>query len=829
MDDIDELQALVYQPEPAQLTELRSYWEFAAISQFMSLFGSVISIEEFETETLESQMLNPARDPALIETMAKMMRMATLNRFITPETWLHYLDREFDRREITDRPIREGDDFFALPIRKKVELLHFLCEGLFDNPDRMRALLKDEEDDAVEWRVEPIGYDAKGNKFWMFDDNRLYMEVTNKTDKSNKKSGDSAPARRGKAGSSSITTDQPPINSRSGNGSWQLVCLTPEDWQTFPDRFKNSKDQQEKALYTFLTEHAIPMVLQDIEARRARKLEAVTKKRSSRLKLLEESDAFYEINRKSTLRSSARSTTPGGSRGTPEVKLEETRSGRKELRDRKIKERQEAEEMEIILEQQRAAMEAEEAKRKVKEEIDREEERKEKEIQRALQAELRKEEKLKKQKAQEERQREIDQLSKLSPNATKRKTRHEVNYAQNGDDENVVEASSTTSTSATSTGSRRKSQPVKSLKQQPPKPSVPAYALQVVVGGSDDTAPSDPNVPEPWYFSCLCGVKGNNLDDGTAMICCEVCNVWSHLECIAAHGNKKRGPANQLDVAAWQASQFVCNACAKKEKKAAKNHAVDEVESTRNQVPSALSRSGRAVKLPGWLSKDAPQAGDVELSPKRSRSKSSRSTHGMEPSPKKLKSKVDREEYESPSSSSIPSPHAVNGYFAAASMRPGYIQPLSPMYSSPRPQQPQGHIQAPPYTNGFNMLEQPYYSNNGVYASPRQREHLIDESPLALLSTVAFSRPALPALDSPVQNGVSPYNQSEETVNLPTEVNHSDVQHVSELVNSSVSRTDEGIVSKDNGNMMDTKDIRSREAPAENAVNVNGVLNHALL
>ncbi|TYZ60877.1 hypothetical protein PybrP1_001449 [[Pythium] brassicae (nom. inval.)] len=36
---------------------------------------------------------------------------------------------------------------------------------------------------------------------------------------------------------------------------------------------------------------------------------------------------------------------------------------------------------------------------------------------------------------------------------------------------------------------------------------------------------------DEWYFECVCGVKGANLDDGNPMIECDRCHVWQHTLC----------------------------------------------------------------------------------------------------------------------------------------------------------------------------------------------------------------------------------------------------------------------------------------------------------
>ncbi|KMU87034.1 hypothetical protein CIHG_04974 [Coccidioides immitis H538.4] len=38
---------------------------------------------------------------------------------------------------------------------------------------------------------------------------------------------------------------------------------------------------------------------------------------------------------------------------------------------------------------------------------------------------------------------------------------------------------------------------------------------------------------ESWFFDCsVCGVHGENLDDGTHSVACEKCNVWQHSQCL---------------------------------------------------------------------------------------------------------------------------------------------------------------------------------------------------------------------------------------------------------------------------------------------------------
>ena len=53
--------------------------------------------------------------------------------------------------------------------------MHFLCEVQFESKEFRERIDKFGVDQA-NWRVVPVGYDALGNAYWLFDDCRLYCE-----------------------------------------------------------------------------------------------------------------------------------------------------------------------------------------------------------------------------------------------------------------------------------------------------------------------------------------------------------------------------------------------------------------------------------------------------------------------------------------------------------------------------------------------------------------------------------------------------------------------------------------------------------------------------
>lgn len=66
---------------------------------------------------------------------------------------------------------------------------------------------------------------------------------------------------------------------------------------------------------------------------------------------------------------------------------------------------------------------------------------------------------------------------------------------------------------------------------------------------------------DEWIFDCsVCGMHGENLDDGTHSVACEKCNIWQHSKC---HGIREED-AEREDF------HFVCNDCVRKEEEARK-------------------------------------------------------------------------------------------------------------------------------------------------------------------------------------------------------------------------------------------------------------------
>ena len=84
--------------------------------------------------------------------------------------------------------------------------------------------------------------DAHGNKFWLFDDSRLFLEVANQQ-------------------------KIPGYCDDSINPNWILKCSSVDEWKDFPEEFADSMHESEQSLYNYLSHSLLPHIVNDIKVR----------------------------------------------------------------------------------------------------------------------------------------------------------------------------------------------------------------------------------------------------------------------------------------------------------------------------------------------------------------------------------------------------------------------------------------------------------------------------------------------------------------------------------------------------------------------------------
>ncbi|KAH9941354.1 hypothetical protein B0H21DRAFT_811643 [Amylocystis lapponica] len=118
----------------------------------------------------------------------------------------------------------ESKDWLELPMLDKLDSLHLLTEWQFQNSQRLRTMMKD-DDEGAQWRIEPIGYDAKTNAYWLIGPDRLWIQrVPPKPPKGTKRKRTTAPSKsKAKASTSKLERDDEESDSQQQSAKRKRV------------------------------------------------------------------------------------------------------------------------------------------------------------------------------------------------------------------------------------------------------------------------------------------------------------------------------------------------------------------------------------------------------------------------------------------------------------------------------------------------------------------------------------------------------------------------------------------------------------------------------
>ncbi|TFK19694.1 hypothetical protein FA15DRAFT_165056 [Coprinopsis marcescibilis] len=79
------------------------------------------------------------------------------------------------KEEEHETPAHPTVNWSDLTMLQKLDSMHLLTEWQFQNPLRLRGLMKS-DDELATWRSEPIGYDRMQNAYWLIGGNRLWIQ-----------------------------------------------------------------------------------------------------------------------------------------------------------------------------------------------------------------------------------------------------------------------------------------------------------------------------------------------------------------------------------------------------------------------------------------------------------------------------------------------------------------------------------------------------------------------------------------------------------------------------------------------------------------------------
>ncbi|ORX56275.1 hypothetical protein DM01DRAFT_1406603 [Hesseltinella vesiculosa] len=561
------------------LITLRNNIEFASIAQFLHtyqhafrpwpawtdtyesfLYSKHLTPNDdyvFATEDLEQMFLDPSKRIFLQDLFVRLLRVLTRNRFLNDTTWEQYLAKEYDKRadqdlvnpffrepelDQTKEPEHPEDSpnnpqpiaYSELSLASQVHVLHELCEWQLDFPDRFREHLETGEDER-QWRVEPIGFDAKGDTYWLFDDNRLYRQSDRKPPKKKATKRKRAPPPPSSRSTRRTRTAESQPTQHNGNSEdeqdwspWQLLCRTVADWRAFPQRYADSQHVDEKRFYKLLANDVVPKVIPAIEEHEAEIQKAAAmalRKRSSRI-MVRELEALEQQQFNMMSRSSS---------NEPELTRSERRRLQQEQdeKDRQSRARQErAQERERKIEEQRYV-----------ETLAAEKSRLERERRLLL------------------RQGHADSdlyPDSMSPPALDASPSHPTQPLDQPEGKpkrkytkKIKDKDKTITVNITMDDTPKKPKKPKRDPNAPPKKRGRKSNAQKLL----ELQQRQQEEEDGWMFRCLCGVQGLNIDDGAPMIACEKCAEWQHIECLR---NSNQIPRNSH---ALEQFVFICRRC----------------------------------------------------------------------------------------------------------------------------------------------------------------------------------------------------------------------------------------------------------------------------
>ncbi|EGE08548.1 PHD finger domain-containing protein [Trichophyton equinum CBS 127.97] len=362
-------------PEPQEhglLHQLRNMWEFPNLMQYIYTFGKPMKLDDdIDIEELETECLKPGHSERLLNIGLNLLKFVSSHRGLNYDNFEEYTRRQY----LAKAPLRNpfGDDetplkFHQLDIFQRIRVLQQLSAWTLWNPDRFRERMGEvKESDQLQWRINEIGYDRDEHQYYVLDDNRLYRRIEPQIppERPVKRK---ATSRKGRAGVRSSkrrkvadTPDETDGQEDEADGvlsasncnrdyEWECVAITLNDYNTFIDSLKKSKDLNEQALHERLVEDVLPVIekveeLQQKKAlRREKELIALEKlataKRSSRIaskqdRIRQEQQAAEEAKRQEAERIAEQKAKEKAQ------KIEKERQYRLMTREQRLKDREE--------------------------------------------------------------------------------------------------------------------------------------------------------------------------------------------------------------------------------------------------------------------------------------------------------------------------------------------------------------------------------------------------------------------------------------------------------------------------------------------------------
>ncbi|KAK1078648.1 hypothetical protein LTR33_007061, partial [Friedmanniomyces endolithicus] len=350
------------------LRKLRNMWEFASLMQYIYLFGNIVKIDE----NLDIEVSS--------------------HRGLTPDIFDEYTRRQYVAKAPQRNPFGEDESptsFASMDIFNRIRVLQQLTIWTLGNVQRIRDMMPQEED-CLNWRMEPLGWDRNDNTYFVLDDNRLYRRsdipvrpltpppVKPKAKSKATKSSKSRPSRSSKrrkieemedveqteemdldaaagAQDETVVTNGDHVDSKEHSGygftdrTWSLIAITLEEYDEFLSTVFRSRDPNEKQLHKRISDDVRPIIEKREEALRQKQLKKLremenvqkiaTAKRSTRLAGKAEKEK-EDRERREAEEKKDRDLKMAHDEEDRQRRVEEGHDSRRQTREQRLKERE---------------------------------------------------------------------------------------------------------------------------------------------------------------------------------------------------------------------------------------------------------------------------------------------------------------------------------------------------------------------------------------------------------------------------------------------------------------------------------------------------------
>ncbi|KAK6511921.1 hypothetical protein TWF481_000825 [Arthrobotrys musiformis] len=284
---------------PAKLSAspLHQQWQFAAVWEFLFQFHKGLKSPYYEDiEDFARDLSSPSGTPLLHDVQIGLLKNVSSQRGLTIQMFDDYTRRQYIHRRVPVNPF--GTDplpisFYSFEPQQRVLILHQLAMWIISNTDSFRSKVDPHKVlDHTDWRIDPIGWDSKGNTYYQFDNGYLYCRteplppVYQKW--KSRKNSSSKPKRRKVTADEEHDVEQ--TDPLDGNDTfvsqieWKCLCSNLAEYRALVAKFEKSKHPDEKELRKVVIEDILPIFEKEEQKRKRKLLEA--ERELARLELL---------------------------------------------------------------------------------------------------------------------------------------------------------------------------------------------------------------------------------------------------------------------------------------------------------------------------------------------------------------------------------------------------------------------------------------------------------------------------------------------------------------------------------------------------------------